>query len=287
MKAVERELKRQKEANRAGLRFFDEFASHRKHQTDFILTGNETPGGRLCILGAGNCFDLDLPHVARTFEEVHLVDIDPVALKKARERLDADLARKVTLHAPVDVSGANDKLEAWRAMRVSPETLISFPEAATSALLKKLPAPFDCVVSSCIASQLLLTYRRVLGERHQLFQAGMVTLLVTHLRVLAELTAPGGQALFITDVTSDEIAPLSSLSLDGNPSLLLEQLARENLIFNYLDPALLLSLAEQDPVLSQSVEYRPPEKAWIWQNTRERAFLVYAARLLKHESPRS
>lgn len=287
MKPVERELKRQKDANRAGLCFFDEFASHRKHQTDFILRGREDTGarekkgGRLCVLGAGNCFDLDLARVAQSFDEVHLVDIDPVALKKARERLDADVAPKVTLHAPVDVSGANDKLEAWREMRVTPEALIAFPEVATSAVLRKLPAPFDCVVSSCIMSQLLLTYRRVLGERHQLFQAGLVTLLVTHLRVLAALTKPGGQALFITDVTTDEIAPLGQLSLDIDAPLLLEQLARENLIFNYLDPALLQSLAEQDPVLSQAVDFRAPEKAWIWQNTKERAFLVYASRLLR------
>jgi hypothetical protein len=281
MKAVLRELKRQKDANRAGLRFFDEFASHRQNQTEFILSGRESGGGRLCVLGAGNCFDLDLPRVVQTFDEVHLVDIDPGALKTARERLDDEAAQKITLHAPVDVSGANDKLEAWRDMRVTPEALLSFPEAATNALLRKLPAPFDCVVSACITSQLLLTYRRVLGERHQLFQAGLITLLVTHLRVLSALTKPGGQALFITDVTTDEIAPLGTLPLGGDASLLLEQLARQNLIFNYLDPALLASLAAEDPILSESVEFRPPEKVWLWQNTRERAFLVYGARLLK------
>lgn len=281
MKAILRELKRQKEANRAGLSLFELFESHRQSQTDFILSSRQEPGGSLCVLGAGNCFDLDLPRVTQFFDAVHLVDIDPVAVKKARERLPSADAAKVHLHAPVDVSGANDKLEAWRDKKVSPDALIAFPEAAARALEKRLPGPFDCVASTCLVSQLLLTYRRVLGEQHQLFQAGLITLLVAHLRVLAALTRKGGEALLITDITTDEIAPLGKLNLDSNAAALLDTLARENQIFNYLDPALLASLCEQDPVLSQAVTFSPPERVWKWQNTPHRAFLVYGVKLLR------
>lgn len=285
MKAILRELKRQKEANRAGLLLFKEFESHRRSQTDFILSHHEKPGGRLCVLGAGNCFDLDLPRIAQCFDEVHLVDIDPVAVKKARERLPSEDAGKVHIHAPIDVSGANDKLETWRDRKVSPDALIAFPEAAARAVGKRLPGPFDCVASTCLLSQLLLTYRRVLGEQHPLFQAGLITLLVAHFRVLADLTAEGGEALFITDITTDEIAPLGDLDLNANAAELLSALAQENQIFNYLDPALLASLCEQDPVLSQAVTFSPPERVWRWQNTPHRAFLVYGVKLHRQIAP--
>lgn len=279
MKAVLRELKRQKDANRAGLSLFDKFESHRQNQTDFILSSRDEPGGRLCVLGAGNCFDLDLHRAARFFDEVHLVDIDPHAVKKARERLESEEATRVHLHAPVDVSGANDKLEAWRDMKVSPESLIAFPEAGAKAVAKRLPGPFDCVVSTCLVSQLLLTYRRILGERHQLFEAGLITLLVTHLRVLAALTKEGGHALLVTDVATDEIAPLHELDWNANAATVLQELAANNQIFNYLDPDLLASLAEQDPILRESVKLGPPEKIWKWQNTPHRAFLVYGVKM--------
>ncbi len=280
MKAVLREIKRQKDANREGLRYYEQFASHRKHQTDFILRTAEEAGGSLCVLGAGNCFDLDLARVTESFAEVHLVDIDPHAIKKAKERLEDSASENVTLHAPLDASGANDRLEAWRDMRVSPEALIAFPRSATEAVTRKLPGPFDCVVSSCLLSQILLTYRRVLGEGHQLFQAGLVTLLVTHLRILAALTKPGGKALLITDVTTNEIAPLETFDA-ASPVSFLERLIESNQIFNYLDPRLLRSLAEEDPALAETIDWRPPTDIWLWQNTQQRAFLVYGAVLLK------
>lgn len=280
MKIVNRELKRQKDANRSGLRYYDDFASHRENLTQLIVGNRSHTGERLCILGAGNCYDLHLDVVSGSFEEVHLVDIDPLAIKAARDRIDPELAKKVFLHAPVDVSGANDKLGAWRDLRVSPNALIDFPEAASKTVANRLPGPFDCVVSACILSQLLLTYRRVLGERHQLFQAGLITLLVTHFRVLSSLTGSGGQALFVTDVTTDEIAPLEGFASAPDPLAFLQLLARDNQLFNYLNPELLKSLVEQDPAVSETLPWHPPERVWLWQNTPQRTFLVYAARLL-------
>jgi hypothetical protein len=285
MKIVSRELKRQKDANRLGLRYYREFSSHRENLTAVILENQSRKGGRLCLLGAGNCYDVDLDALTQSFDEVHLVDIDPVAIKAARGRLDQEQGKKVFLHAPVDVSGANDKLQTWRDLRVSPEALMDLPEKASTALGERLSGPFDCVVSTCVLSQILLTYRRVLGEKHQLFQAGLITLLVTHFRVLAALTKKGGQALFITDVTTNEIAPLEDFAAAPEPLAYLQLLARNNQVFNYLNPELLGALVKQDPALSEALDWQAPESVWLWQNTPERTFLVYAARLMARGGP--
>ncbi|MFK7777794.1 MAG: hypothetical protein QM501_06680, partial [Gimesia sp.] len=45
------------------------------HLTD--LAGQQRP--RLCILGAGNCNDLDLNQLSQVFKEIHLVDLDESA----------------------------------------------------------------------------------------------------------------------------------------------------------------------------------------------------------------
>lgn len=274
--SVRHHIKQQKNANKASLKYFRDFAEHRRQQTDLILAANAAGGGRLCVLGAGNCYDLDLKRVAAHFAEVHLVDIDKDSISGARARVAGALAQKIFLHAPVDISGANKNLEDWRDFQVTPGGLLEFPERASSQLAKQLPGPFDCVVSSCLMSQILLTYTSVMGEQHPLLQAGLITLLVTHLRVLVALTKPGGQAFWITDVTSNQIAPLNRTTPPDDCVDLLYHLSRNNQIFNYLDPGLIRDLAQQDPDISARAAIEDIVKAWIWHNGPQRTFLVYA-----------
>jgi hypothetical protein len=270
----------QKTSNKASLKYYANFENHREHQTQLILSHGAltSNNGRICILGAGNCFDLDLLQIATQFNEVHLVDIDRDAIVKARSRLPAPLIKKVYLHAPVDISGGNKQLSAWRDMSVSPEDLAAFPDITVKKLLKKLPGPFDCVFSSCVISQILLTYRHIINEQHPLFEAGLITLLITHLRTLAALTKKEGNALLTTDISSSEIAPLAPMdNSDG-----LDYLARResaNQIFNYLAPQLLSNLATQDPPLYESARVSSPLKAWIWNNGPLKEFLVYALKI--------
>ncbi len=279
MDQIRREMKKQKESNKAGLRFFDDFAGHRENQTEFIVRAKEREGGRLCVLGAGNCFDLDLARVTQAFDEVHLVDIDAQALKKARARAPVEGVAKVHLHAPLDISGANKQLESWQTLRVSERELMDFPEQASARVAAALPGPFDVVVSSCLLSQLLLTLRRVLGAGHQLFQAGVMTFLVTHLRLLTRLSSSGGRAVLVSDVSSDEIAPLDAFSsLNGGVDFLGARIDN-NQVFHYTNPELLRSLASQDPWLSAQVKMNPAERAWLWNNGPNRRFLVYASLL--------
>lgn len=274
--SVRQEIKQQKNANKASLKYFHYFENHRRRQTDFILANNPH-GGRICILGAGNCFDVDLTRLCEAFTEVHLVDIDRDALDGAQKRLNASQAKKVFLHAAVDISGANKILEDWRDLKVTPDELREFPALANREITARLPADFDCVVSSCIISQILFSCTRVLGEQHPLLQACLITLLVTHLRLLTALTKPPGRALWITDVTSQELAPLQrQITSDEDGAAWLHALAASNRIFTFLDPELIADLAQQDPHIASAAAIAGPLKTWLWQNGPQRKFLVYA-----------
>src|SRR5262249_19148251 len=57
---------------------WERYAAHRRVVTSLLTSG--TAGGRLCVLGAGNGNDLDLPALLKAFREVHLVDLDAEAL---------------------------------------------------------------------------------------------------------------------------------------------------------------------------------------------------------------
>ena len=68
--------------NRSTRDHWPHFASHRDWIERLLVADGLGGGGRLCVLGAGNCNDLDLPALAEAFDEIHLVDLDPPRWKR-------------------------------------------------------------------------------------------------------------------------------------------------------------------------------------------------------------
>lgn len=280
MAALRDALRLQKVSNDNALPHWVSFESHRRQLTQLVQSSPRPASAKsatLCVLGAGNCFDLELTELAEHYAQIHLVDLDAEALSRARERQPKEVQARLVLHGNVDVSGSNAVLDDWCALKVRPEQLMDFPARASEALAHALPGPFDRVVSACVLSQLLLTLRRVLSERHPLFGAASLTLSVAHLRALARLTKQQGSALFATDISSDEIAPLSELRSDEDMTQLLSTLSAHGKVFNALEPHFLETLVRQDPVLERWGSWSPPRAAWLWRNGPQRTFLVYAA----------
>ena len=82
------------------------FADHRARLTREIADRAPATGrGRLCLLGAGNANDVDLDALADRFAEIHLVDIDPVAVARAIARVQPARRAQIVAQAPVDASG--------------------------------------------------------------------------------------------------------------------------------------------------------------------------------------
>lgn len=270
----------QARANLSALDHFSSFDGHRRHLTKCVLAAAPPAGyGSLCVLGAGNCFDLDLDLVGERYQSVHLVDLDASAVERAYARQKPSVSSRITLHAPVDLSGLLDRIERWAEFQVSAEELVGHAEATARRVRQQIDGPFDVVLSACMLSQMQLSVLNVLSDSHRLFDAVRWTLSLTHLRTLAELTRQSGRALFATDVTSGQLHPLDALASDADCLALVRELSEAKRVFDFADPKAIATLLSDDPVLRRAFAAFELEDAWVWTNGPETKFLVYASQL--------
>ncbi|MEO8184271.1 MAG: hypothetical protein ABI895_36080 [Deltaproteobacteria bacterium] len=275
--AADRERERQTRSNRNSLASQALFQGHRDRLTHAILERcAPRSGDRLCILGAGNCQDLELPELASRYRELHLVDLDEQALTRARDRQPRSVREQLVLHPGLDLSQLLGELDASRALAWAPERLAQQPGSAAAQIARAIGARFESVVSACVLSQMQLALCTELSEAHPLFAALSYTLGLTHLRTLAALSAPGGRALLCSDVADEQLAPLAGLGPDANLLELLAQLVLAGEVFHSVDPVLMSQMLIDDPLLARDVLLQPLRDVWLWQLTAERSYLVYA-----------
>jgi hypothetical protein len=280
------QIREQVRSNLNALPHFEAFSELRNRVTALLAARAEPEGGsRLCVLGAGNCYDVDLERLTSLYREVHLADIDAAALDRAWERQSATVRARLVRHKPLDLSGILDRLPRWRELDVTTDELTSHPGAAAVEIASALPGGFETVVSTCVLSQLQLSVFNVLSPIHPLFDAVRQVVNVTHLRTLAALAAPGkGRALLVSDVSSNAIAPLGPFEPGADLRSLLAELMRQGSVIHVVRPDVIEQVVAEDPALSVLVTASPVLDAWLWQNGPERTFLVYALELARRAS---
>src|SRR5436190_4060331 len=146
----------QAQANLSALAHFSSFSGHRQRLTELALSAAPQQGGTLCVLGAGNCFDLDLDALARCYHALHLVDLDADALAGAFARQAPETRARLVLHGGLDLSGFLDRIDRWSRFQVTPEELMGHAQATADRLHERLSGPFDIVLSACMLSQMQL-----------------------------------------------------------------------------------------------------------------------------------
>lgn len=278
------EIEQQAAANASALPFLGLYAEHRQNLTREILRlAPDPPGGRLCILGAGNCYDVELPRLIAAFHEVHLVDIDGRALERARQSLPEEGRSKVTLHAPVDLSGMTGKLARWQRYQVTPDELMSHPEQVAEETVKQL-GRFQVVVSACVLTQMQRMVLESLTDRHRLFPAIRHTLTVAHLRVLVALAEPGGRMLFASDLVASDHLDLSGAKSASDLKAIFEEVVRAGNVIFVAHPELLKAILRDDPVLRREASFGGDPSLWLWQQGPHRTFMVYAMELARRRA---
>lgn len=268
---------RQIASNRSGGGHQAHFASHRARLTSEITS--RAPGGgqgRLCLLGAGNAYDVNLDALASTFAEIHLVDLDLAALQGVVARVDEAKRQRFVAHAPLDVSGIFDRLEEWSRVAPRAGALASEVDAAVGRVCAALPGPFDVVVSCCMLTQLQLVLLEVVGDHSPAFQDLRAVLSRIHVRVLASLMAPTGMALLVTDLTGSDTYPLDDLAPDADLGKLMKDLLYAGNVIHAAHPGLLSAEIRRDLQLKERFDVRTPAAPWLWQNGPSRTYLVYA-----------
>ena len=255
------------------------YEGHRLRLTAALLEAAPAGGrGRLCLLGAGNANDVDLEALAAAFAEVHLVDSDRAAVDRAIGRQPPAARRALRPAAPVDVSGLLGRLQAWRSAAPTLAEITRQSASAHQAVAAAVPGPFDVVASTCVLTQLSWAADHLMGRDHPLLGPAREAVLAVHLRALAALTAPGGQALVFSDVVSSRTCPLDDLPPDADLAEVLRQVAAAGNFYPGANPHLLRLLPRRDPFLAQHLDagvWLPP---WLWQGPLDRVYLVLAVR---------
>jgi hypothetical protein len=232
--------------------------------------------GRLCLLGAGTAADVDLEALAADFAEVHLVDVDVVAVEGARERVSAARRPGIIVHAPLDVSGLFDRLDEWSRRPPAADALADLARAALARVVMSLPGPFDVVASCCLLTQLQLVLLEVLGDANVRFEELREVVSAIHVRALAGLLAAGGVALLATDLVGNDTYPLEVVPADADLGALMVDLIHVGNVIHASHPGRLSAEIRRDPLLKSEYAVRFPVGPWLWQDGPEKRFLVYA-----------
>jgi hypothetical protein len=268
----------QAHSNRSALGHAQHFTGHRERLTQEICARAPAgAAGRLCLLGAGNAYDVDLATLAAVFAEIHLVDVDRASLEGVRASAAPEIAQRLILHGPIDVSGVFEELEGWAA---NPPALARFPSMVDTALARvvgALPGPFDVVVSCCLITQIQLALLQIVGDHNARFADLRSMLGRIHMRVLARLTAPQGRALLVSDLTSSDTYPFDMLA--GDPTVLrplMEHLLSVGNVIHSAHPGLLSAEIRRQPEWSAAYDVSASIGPWLWRNGPDKTYLVYA-----------
>jgi hypothetical protein len=262
-------------ANRQARDDWQLFTGHRARLTAAISGLAE--GGVLCLLGAGNCNDVDLGALAGQYSEIHLVDIDGAGLDRARQRQDPEVRRRLVAHGGVDLSGVLGRIDRWKSKPPDQRALDEAVAEGSAAIARALPAGVvDVTVSCCLMSQLGWCAEVALGQDHPAVVDIKIAIIGVHLRTLAALCRPGGVALLASDVISSDHYPLDELPPDEDLRALADRLLpQRELVYLSASPVLVARTLRQDPVLRAAFTAPTALEPWLWTGRLGRTYLVY------------
>lgn len=269
-------LAEQARRNAAGSDRWTTYASHRQQVTERLLRRASSPPGRIGILGAGNCNDLDLAALSRVYREINLVDVDAASLRRGADRQGGFDRAALRLHGGIDLTGCWSNFARWeRGEKPAEAEVAAAIEQARHCVEGAFGGPFDVVVSTCVVSQLIDSAVLALGANHPRLLDLILALRTAHLRLLCRLMAPGGRGMLATDFVSSVTLPELSAEAEPDWPALLEQILPRGNFFHGLNPLVLRSLFQSDPELAQHATGAELTGFWRW-NQGSRIYAVCA-----------
>jgi hypothetical protein len=258
----------QSRMNRSTRGQWDWYAGHRRAIERLIVP--EGRGGRICVLGAGNCNDLDLKWLAGAYAEVHLVDIDRAALERAAARQGVAEAAAIRLHAPVDLTGMARLTEGWAGRTVRDDEVAEAVASAGQLGPAVGGGGFDVVLSPCVLSQLWMGVRERVGKDHPGWPRLKGAIVARHLSTLCGLTGRGGRGVLVVDLASSRVVPGLDRAAENEVPDVMRMCVRERRCFHGLEPAELGAVLRRQGVAEAAVS-----APWVWHLGFGKAFLCY------------
>jgi hypothetical protein len=232
------------ERNRQTAANWDCFASHRQRLQTLLASQASAKHQTLCLLGAGNCNDLDLRWLCERFKRVTLVDLDLAAMEAGVSRQLGRPPANLKL-AALDLTGVLAELAS--VSRPATDEQCHAIELVCERLpaVERLTATYDVVVSSCVLSQIVESLTQGVGEAHRRFLPLIQALRRQHLRTLIGLTAPGGRSILVTDFVSSVTAGDMAAVPERQLRAYAERLLAQRNFFSGLNPMVLQQTFEE------------------------------------------
>ena len=241
------------------------YAEHRQRVT--ALIGGLPRGAELCVLGAGNCNDLELEQISGWFSHILLADLDAEALERARDRQSAAVRAKLHLHAPLDCSGLIEHLDDWGEQFPERAELAQRAVMAAQRIVQSLGQSFPAVVSTCLLSQLAAPFQRAWITSRSNWGDLLRAIDAIHLATLAGATRSGGRGLLIFDTSSSKdtkaLGAQHGKTAAELAAFIDEALAEGSLFLKHQPQQLLAQLAA--PGLKNLVSEPKLGAPWLWR----------------------
>lgn len=240
------------------------FAPHREQVTRLLVDAVTTANPTLCVLGAGNCNDLDLSQLVTAYTQVNLVDIDGDAITAGLTR-QAIGPVQIVVRGGTDVTGIADALSTWDSARApTNDEIDALVELARHATTSMGGEQFNTVASVCLLSQLLEAVTLHLDQTHPRFLELLTCVRREHIRLMIDLIEPGGSFILVTDIVSSLTVPqLDTATHAELPRLVQAALTGRN-FFTGMNPAVIAHLLSTDEGIAPRLQHLQVINPWVW-----------------------
>ncbi len=262
---------------------WDKAADHRAMVTRILIDKGGEREGKLAILGAGECSDINLEALREWFEEVHLFDLDGKTVWNGVDFQGLAGADWIQIHGGIDVSGMGSVIAGLKDNPYDDGYLVEIIRQSSEFRLEEFSNQFDVVASTCLLSQIFEHAIASIGERHSRLIELLTSLRLGHILMLADMCRPGGIGNLIFDFVSSESLPGMIGTKGDDLTNLLGDAVKQNNFFHGMSPLRINDVLLSDQRIASQVERVRMTKPWVWQAT-TRHYAVLAAQFCRKRS---
>jgi hypothetical protein len=248
------------------------FTHHRNHVSEVLCHLARGEADRIGVFGAGNCNDVDLVRLSRSYSQIDLIDWDRDALGYAlRSQQVSSLA--INVHGGIDLTGLAGLIPEWDRPTFIQAEMVASWEARLYEARPRLPMRFEVTTSIGVLSQLIDGLISAIGQSHPYFVHFLKALRRQHLRLLLEHTKPEGSVFLGLDVLSSDTCPELLTCADSDLEAVLIAAINACNFFTGLNPVVVRHALMTEPQLAPLVAGVSIGKAWLW-NLGARSYAV-------------
>lgn len=260
---------------------WERFSSHRRHITGLCLQAAANVAQQdLCVLGSGNCNDIDLAELLQQFGRISLLDLDPRASGQgvARQLQSIEnckeLRERIDVQTGTDVSGVYSLLESSDQQTIDVEAIVDAADdidqvfgGLPDSIRNRTVSPdsgFDVVLSVGLLSQIIHSVLEICPIDTPAVVKLIQSVRTSHAQLMLRLLRPGGRGILTAEIVSTDTAPGLKACSDFRLPSVLQRLLSERNYFTGLHPDSIRSLFTPGGPCHQQIASLDIQLPWLW-----------------------